>query len=115
MTDKLKEIRIVVAAPSTRAVVKMIPNTVEALQAEVGGYLELYRAPALRSKNIHCWINEDGARLGLKSNLSMGVGSFIVGNVVASKAHPISGAEAGLSERDAKFVCLVLDTLRGLK
>jgi len=111
MTD---EICIVVAAPSTRAVVKTVPNTVEALQAEVGGNLELYRASVLRSKDIHCYINEDGARLGLKPNLSIGIGSFIVGNVVASKVNS-EGEEIGLTERDAKLTCLILDTLRGIK
>jgi hypothetical protein len=114
MTDKLKEIRIVVAAPGTRAVIKTVPNTVETLQAEVGGNLELYRAPSLRTEDVHCYINEDGKRLDLEPNLSIGVGSFIVGNVVASKVD-LSGEEIGLTERDAKFACLVLDTLRGLK
>jgi hypothetical protein len=109
------QIRIVVAAPSTHAVVKMIPDTLKALQGEVAGDLELYRHPAMQSEGIHFYINENGAnpRLGLKPNLPNGIDSFIVGNIVASKVTP-GGVEVGLTEREAKFACLVLDTLRGL-
>lgn len=112
MTDK---IRIVVAAPSTHAVVKTIPNTVEALQAEVGGYLESFRIPALRPEGIHCYINEEGANpaLGLKPNLPNGANSFIVGNIVASKADR-GGTEIGLTEREADFARRSLNNLRGL-
>jgi len=110
-----KEIRIVVAAPRTRAIVKMVPDTLEAPQKEVAGDLELFRPSALRSEGIHCYINENGANpaLGLKPNLPNGTNSFIVGNIVASKA-TADGAEIGLTEREAKFACLVLDALRGL-
>lgn len=110
----LPEIRIVVAEPHKPAVVKMVSDTLEALQKEIGGNLELYRLHALRLKGIHCYINEDGIQLNLEPNLALRGDGFILGNIIASKADA-AGKELGLTEREALFARVSLDVLRGLK
>jgi hypothetical protein len=112
----LPEIRIVVTEPHKPSVVKMVSNTLEALQREVGGNLELHHFANLTLPcMMHCWINEDGKRLGLKPNLVADSGEVILGNVVTSKSAALSSKEIGLTERDARFACLFLDHLRGIK
>jgi hypothetical protein len=107
-------LRIVVAAPKKQAIIKTIPNTLEAITAEISGPLELIRLDGLRPRGIHCYINENGKLTNppLAPNLAI-PGDTVVGNIVASKSNT-EGEEVGLTEREAKFTCIYLNALRGL-
>jgi len=108
-------IRIVVAEPRTKAVVKMIPNTLEAMSAEVGGPLEIFRFSNLMLPYaIHCYIHEEG-KFDPDNRPNVAIpGDVIVGNIVASKAGAVSGEETGLNETEAEFARGFLDHVRGL-
>ena len=107
-------IRVVVASPGKRARTERIPNTLAALQALVGGYLEAVHGPeGLRSKGFTIYCNDDGKRLGLVRNVPLQYDDFIAGTVVVSMADA-GGEELGLDEKQAWVASAFLDLLRGL-
>ena len=56
-----KEIRVVIIEPGEPSYRKIIPNTLEAFQEIVGGYIEVVSLPG----NIRMIINEEGKLLSL--------------------------------------------------
>jgi hypothetical protein len=114
--ELFKEIRIVVAAPRTRAVVKMVPDTLEALQAEVAGDLEALptTGPAIGRDPLLHQRKRRQPRARPEAESPQRYQHFIVGNIVASKATG-TGNEIGLTEREADFARRSLDNLRGFR
>ncbi len=63
----MNTIRVVLMNPGEPARAVEIPNTLEAMQKLVGGYLELV---GLRSFPFDVWCNEEGALKGLAPNVA---------------------------------------------
>jgi hypothetical protein len=59
-----KEIRVVIIEPGEPSYQKTIPNTLEAFQDIVGGYIEVVPLPG----NIRMIVNEEGKLLSLPKN-----------------------------------------------
>ena len=55
-------LRVVIAPPGKPAEERIIPNTLEALQAAIGGYIEAYRPEPFASRGLLLYVNEDGLR-----------------------------------------------------
>lgn len=68
--------RVVLKRVGAKPVVRDIPNSLAAMQKEVGGYIEVVSL----SKRIKLICNEEGCLLGLPTNFEL-FGSAIVGNV----------------------------------
>lgn len=74
------KIRVLVKEPGKLAEVREIENTLEAVQAIVGGNIE-----ALRIRDdLCCYVNEDGKMLNLRPN-------FVIGRQYISKVDIIVG------------------------
>lgn len=74
------KIRVLVKEPGKLAEVREIENTLEAVQAIVGGNIE-----ALRIRDdLCCYVNEDGKMLNLRPN-------FVIGRQYVSKVDIIVG------------------------
>lgn len=63
---KPKIIRVGVKAPNQPIVFKDIPNTLEAFQKEVGGYLELVHPALLDYAGLDVFLDEDGSHKALE-------------------------------------------------
>ena len=93
----MKKLLVVVKEPGKRAVQKVIPNTLEAFQEEVGGYIETVRV----TSDVLAIVNEEGRLMGLPENFS-----GLVGNVVLCSD---DGEEfAGLDQHTADMLVEVL-------
>lgn len=57
--------KVVIKEPGSLGYEKDIPNTLEALQAEVGGYIEVVRV----NSRLVAIVNEEGRMLGLRPNV----------------------------------------------
>jgi hypothetical protein len=100
----VKQIKVIVKAPGEQPVVQMLDNTLQALQATVGGYVESLTLS--RSRVLLC--NEDGKRLRLQPNLVSGLIDPIVGTVIVAK-HNGKGDFVSLTKADIE------DTLAQLR
>ena len=77
----MEKIKVLVKRPDEHCVLKEIPNTLEAFQLIVGGWIEVIPMDELGRDGIICVCNEDGKLLGLEPNLFAN-GDTIVGTVV---------------------------------
>ena len=73
---------VVIARPASRPVVAQIENTLAAMQAVVGGYVE-----CLHMEGLDLWINEEGLAEGLPFNIEVD-GVTLVGNVLVAGVTP---------------------------
>lgn len=106
-TKKKLQIRVVVAEPGKDPRVVMIEDTLEALQALVGGMIEAVRDRPLNAIGAHLYVNEEGLLQGLAPNRYTVGGGVLVGPIVVSKVDH-AGEEIGLTEEEArKAVTLV--------
>ena len=70
----MKKIKAVLIKPYNERKVVEIENTLEALQAAVGGYIE----PVYRPDDIILLVNEEGNLIGLEPNILGLVGNILV-------------------------------------
>lgn len=66
--------KVIIKEPGKLGYEKDIPNTLEALQAEVGGYIEVVHINAL----LVAVINEEGRLMGLKENICGLIGTIVL-------------------------------------
>lgn len=66
--------RVIIKEPGKLGYAKDIPNTLEALQAEVGGYIEVVHINGL----LVAVINEEGRLMNLKENICGLVGTVVL-------------------------------------
>lgn len=92
------EILVVVKDPGKPAVQKRIPNTLDAFQREVDGYIETVRI----ASGLIAVVNEEGRLRGLPSSGIKG----LVGTVVICAEH--KDEFAGLKQQDADFLVELL-------
>lgn len=92
-----KEILVVVKQPGKEPVSKTIPNTLEAYQKEVEGYIECV---CFRGYTMVC--NEEGKITGLEPNFGFG-DDVIMGNVIFTRSNS-EGEFVSLNEQDVKKV-----------
>lgn len=78
MSNKIK---VVFQRPGKLSEIRTIPNTLEAFQQLVGGYIETLTLPS----GFVIVMNEEGRLKGLRANIICYAG-VIVGNVVITKA-----------------------------
>lgn len=84
MTATADTIRVVVAAPHRAAEVREIPNTLEAMQAVVGGFIEeLPRWGDIAGCIVI--VNEEGRPQGLQPNRAWPAGSELFGTIFVTK------------------------------
>lgn len=101
-------IRVVVADPHTPAEVRDIPNTLEAMQAIVGGYIEeLPRWGDIAGCVVV--VNEEGRPQGLQPNREWPAGSELLGTFLVTK-HGDNADYVSLTEAEAAEVVRLLDT-----
>jgi hypothetical protein len=96
---KKNVIRIVVMEVACEPRVKMIKNTLEAFQAEVGGLIE----PVEFHRSIHdsvIYVNEEGLLESLPLNCVWN-GHYLHGNLFISKSNE-EGENVGLTEEEAQ-------------
>ena len=94
---KQETIRIVRKEVKKEAVVDTIPNTLESLQSEVGGYIEVVSV----GSGILMVLNEEGKFNGSEANFNLGY-DMIMGNVIFVKS---DGEEfGGLDEEEIEAV-----------
>ena len=78
-----KEIRVVIIEPGVPSYRKTIPNTLEAFQNIVGGYIEVVPLPG----NVRMIVNEEGKLLSLPKNkaateLYQKISDYIAGTAI---------------------------------
>lgn len=80
--SELIRVMVLKAGVDEGRIVEKFPNTLEALQEAVGGYIEAVRV----TSSIIIWVNEDGKTKGLNHNFHLSLNGFIedwvVGDVV---------------------------------
>lgn len=100
-------ITVVIAAPHQKAEVRQIPNTLEAMQEIVGGYIE--ELPAWgRIGGCIVIVNEDGRPHGLQPNREWPAGSELLGTFLVTKHGP-NADYMSLTEGDAAEIVRILD------
>lgn len=100
-------ITVVVAAPHQKAEVREIPNTLEALQQIVGGYIEeLPRAWEIAGCVIIA--NEEGHPQGLPPNREWPAGSELLGTIVVVQ-RGTNADYASLSPEKAEEIVRLLE------
>ncbi len=99
-----KTIRVLVADAGKRCHVQEIPDTLEAMQAIVGGYIE--HVDTL-DPGIDIWANEEGLLKGLPPNRNLGL-NVIVGPILVTACNK-SGNAVSLSDEQIKIATAVLD------
>lgn len=115
------KITIVVAEPNKPARVQVVENTLLSLQDLVGGYIEQLPAGMFRTLDglgVHAWVNEDGKRMELPTNVIVNgwhgdAVDRVVGPIVVSRADD-NGTEIGLGE-ESGIVRQFLDDMRDIK
>lgn len=101
-------IRVVVKAPGAKPETREVDNTLPALQALVGGYLELVRLNG-EGLALDLYCNEEGRGLELDPNLHVRGYGVILGTVVVTRSDEESGDWIGLTEDDARAVSDALE------
>lgn len=100
-------IRVVVAAPHAPAEIRHIENTLEAMQAIVGGYIEeLSRWGDIAGCVVIA--NEEGRPEGLQPNREWRAGSELLGTLLVTKHGP-DADYVSLTETEAAEVARLLD------
>jgi hypothetical protein len=107
MQDK---ITIVVCNPGADAEETQIPNTLEAMQAAVGGYLEIIRTNGTPLACFDVFVNEDGNMKGLAYNRRMPPGHNICGPLVVSKSDA-DGKQVSLTPGEVALVIGAVNAL----
>lgn len=115
----MAEITIVVARPGLPAERVQTENTLDALQALIGGDLEGYTPSFLRGRlvprdelhGLHGYVNENGRRLALALNF-IDDGVPILGALVVSRIDGVDGDEVGLRDEQVARVVEILDAVR---
>lgn len=104
-----KKLRVVVAEPGKPAEIREIDNTLEAMQAVVGGNLECL--PICTGHDV--WINEEGKLLGLEPNrmIATGHGDGSAWDVVGTLfvADSDCGETISLSKQTAQALVVALN------
>ena len=106
----MAQVKIVLKLPGELAHAREIDNSLHALTALVGGYLELILFPVIvgdRMYSLDFWCNDAGRRLQLAPNVALaGVGT-ILGPVFVSQRE--EGEIASLSQDEAEIVISCLN------
>lgn len=105
-------ILVIVADPGVEAIVMRIEPTLEELRKIVGGDLEAVQFRFGSGSTLYFYCNEDGKRLKLPINFSMGLDT-VVGPIVISSSD-VNGDEIGITEDQAPLVLRAVDRLRGI-
>lgn len=69
----METINVIIKEPGKLGYEKQIPNTLEALQAEVGGYIEVVNI----NSRLVAIVNEEGRMMNLKPNVCNLVGTIV--------------------------------------
>lgn len=110
-----EKIRVVIAEPGKLAEVREIESTAEAMQAIVGGWLEVVPLGDPEDR-LDCWLNEEGRLLGLpfNRNVPAPIGGFWdLHSTFFVCRNDGDGNCTGLSEEEARSVCRLLDECQG--
>jgi hypothetical protein len=108
MTSPADTIRVVVAAPHRPAEVREIANTLEAMQAIVGGYIEeLPRWGDIAGCVVV--VNEEGRPDGLQPNREWPAGSELLGTFLVTK-HGTNADYVSLTEVEAAEIVRLLES-----
>lgn len=99
MTNTENEINVIIKEPHKNPYCKKMPNTLEALQAAVGGYIETVTI----ATNMVVICNEEGRLFGLERNCSI-CGVSFVGTVII----------AGIDEHDFADLPFDIEVFRKL-
>lgn len=108
MTSAPATITVVVAAPHAPAEVREIPNTLEAMQEIVGGYIEeLPRWGDIAGCVVV--VNEEGRPQGHQPNREWPAGSELLGTFLVTKHGDNADYYVSLTEAEAAEVVRLLD------
>jgi hypothetical protein len=105
-------ILVIVADPGVEAVAVRIEPSLKVLQTLVGGHIEAVHFRFGSGSNLYFYCNEDGKRLELPINFSLG-SDHVVGSIVISSADA-DGEEVGITEDQAPLVLRAIDRMRGI-
>jgi hypothetical protein len=100
------EIQVVVVEPTKKPYKKMMPNTIEAMNELVGGYIELIRIGNTETGgNIAMIMNEEGKLMGLPMNRIIfarnGVSDVLVGTFFIT-AYNMQGDHVSLNDAECE-------------
>lgn len=104
----MSTIKVVVKEPQKPAEVREIPNTLEAKQAIVGGWIQGIFVPPL-GEEFMLLLNEEGKLIGLPPNLVV-PGDILVGSVFIEKVGD-EGESVGLTDEEAERAIQFLNGL----
>ena len=85
------KIRVIIANPGKKPVVTEIENTLTAMQAVVGGYID-----CLRAGDLDLWVNDEGLLMGLPFNVMVN-GTPLVGPILVAASNR-EGDTIGLTD-----------------
>jgi hypothetical protein len=96
----MDKIKVVILEPNEVPRVETIDNTLETLQAIVGGYIECIPT------NVHdILVNEDGKSLDLEPNFALyGGRDYVAGTAIFIKTDYQTGDFVSLPEEQIKFI-----------
>lgn len=97
------DIQIVVVEPHKKPFKKMIPNTLEAMNEVVGGYIEVLNIGTSKTgARIAITLNEEGKLMGLPVNRFV-VGFDILVGTFFITAYNLEGDNISLSDQEADY------------
>ena len=100
MNEKIEVVFLPVKGP---AELRTIPNTLEALQDLVEGYIEV----SVLTSALYLIFNEDGnmRSLPLNPHVKDRWGHSLLGNVIFSRVDTASGGHVSVTAADVKYLC----------
>ncbi|UTV34846.1 DUF3846 domain-containing protein [Bacillus altitudinis] len=103
MTSETIRVMVLKAGVEEGRIVEKFPNTLEALQEAVGGYIEAVRV----TSSIIIWTNEEGKPKGLNHNFHLSLNGFIedwvVGDVVITGSNE-EGENVSLTDEEIEEI-----------
>jgi hypothetical protein len=100
------EIQVVIVEPFKRPYKKLIPNTLEAMQEIVGGYIEhVSFATTKRGARLGIILNEEGKLIGLPANriIHGKGGSDVFAGTFYITAHNLEGDSISLTNEECEY------------
>lgn len=107
----MSDLRVVVAEPGKAAEVRTIPNTLSAMQAIVGGYIEAFSLGWPDLPELVGFCNEDGISLHLPLNRSFRSVGIILGSFFVCNGADLEGHLRSLTDAQVIDVCQRLNEM----
>lgn len=99
MTTQTKTIRVLLFPVGQPPVKKQIGSSLEAMQAEVGGYIQM--VPFINGRpHLDVCCNEEGKNEGLPLNRMFGMVDALAGNFFVTATNPRDGESMDLTDAD---------------